>query len=46
MNGLRSTARKVLLGCGIASGVLYVAGDVLMAVWDAGYRYLARPSAN
>jgi hypothetical protein len=31
---------KILLRCGIASSVLYFAGDVLMSVRYAGYSYL------
>jgi hypothetical protein len=31
--------KKVLLGCGIASSVLYVAGDVLASLRYAGYSY-------
>jgi hypothetical protein len=31
--------RKVLLGCGIASSVLYVASDILVSWWDPNYSY-------
>ena len=31
--------RKILLGCGIASSVLYVASDVLISWWDPNYSY-------
>jgi len=31
--------RKILLGCGIASSVLYVASDILVSWWDPGYSY-------
>jgi hypothetical protein len=31
--------RKILLGCGIASSVLYVASDVLISWWDPSYSY-------
>jgi hypothetical protein len=40
MQVVNATARKVLLGCGIASGAIYLAGDVLMAVRYRGYSYL------
>jgi hypothetical protein len=32
-------ARKILLGCGIASSVLYVASDILISWWDPNYSY-------
>src|SRR5215204_5514532 len=31
--------RKILLGCGIASSVLYVASDILVSWWDPNYSY-------
>jgi hypothetical protein len=31
--------RKILLGCGIASSVLYVASDTLISWWDPNYSY-------
>jgi hypothetical protein len=31
--------RKILLGCGIASSVLYVASDILISWWDPNYSY-------
>jgi hypothetical protein len=31
--------RKNLLGCGIASSVLYVASDILVSWWDPNYSY-------
>src|SRR5215213_9779259 len=31
--------RKILLGCGIASSVLYVASDMLISWWDPNYSY-------
>jgi Protein of unknown function (DUF998) len=31
--------RKMLLGCGIASSVLYVASDILISWWDPNYSY-------
>jgi Protein of unknown function (DUF998) len=31
--------RKSLLGCGIASSVLYVAADILISWWDPNYSY-------
>jgi len=31
--------RKILLGCGIASAVLYIASDVLVSWWDPNYSY-------
>src|SRR5215204_3849978 len=31
--------RKILLGCGIASSVLYVASDILISWWDPSYSY-------
>ena len=31
--------RKILLGCGIASSVLYVAADILVSWWDPNYNY-------
>jgi hypothetical protein len=39
MNGVNMTARKALLGCGVASSVLYVAADVLASRRYPGYRY-------
>jgi|SRR5215211_394763 len=32
--------RKILLGCGIVSSVLYVASDILVSWWDPRYSYL------
>ena len=32
-------ARKILLGCGIASSVLYVAADIVASLRYPGYRY-------
>lgn len=32
-------ARKILLGCGIASSVMYVAADILISWWDPNYSY-------
>ena len=40
MNGLNATARKVLLGCGVASSALYVATDIIGSLRYPGYRYL------
>jgi hypothetical protein len=31
--------RKILLGCGIASSVLYIASDILISWWDPNYSY-------
>ena len=31
--------RKILVGCGIASSVLYVASDILVSWWDPNYSY-------
>ncbi len=31
--------RKILIGCGIASSVLYVASDILISWWDPNYSY-------
>jgi hypothetical protein len=31
--------RKILLGCGIASSVLYIASDMLVSWWDPNYSY-------
>jgi hypothetical protein len=31
--------RKILLGCGIASSVLYVASDISVSWWDPNYSY-------
>ena len=31
--------RKILLGCSIASSVLYVASDILVSWWDPNYSY-------
>jgi hypothetical protein len=31
--------RKILLGCGIASSVLYIASDLLVSWWDPSYSY-------
>ena len=31
--------RKLLLGCGVASSVLYVASDILVSWWDPNYSY-------
>ena len=31
--------RKILLVCGIASSVLYVASDILISWWDPNYSY-------
>jgi hypothetical protein len=31
--------RKILLGCGIASSVLYVASDIVVSWWDPNYSY-------
>ena len=31
--------RKILLGCGIVSSVLYVASDILVSWWDPNYSY-------
>ena len=31
--------RKILLGCGVASSVLYVASDILISWWDPSYSY-------
>jgi len=31
--------RKILLGCGIASSVLYVASDIFISWWDPNYSY-------
>jgi hypothetical protein len=31
--------RKILLGCGIASSVLYVASDIFVSWWDPNYSY-------
>ena len=31
--------RKILLGCGIASSVLYIASDILVSWWDPNYSY-------
>jgi hypothetical protein len=31
--------RKVLLGCGVVSSVLYVASDILISWWDPNYSY-------
>ena len=31
--------RKILLGCGVASSVLYVASDILVSWWDPNYSY-------
>jgi hypothetical protein len=31
--------RKILLGCGIASSVLYVVADILISWWDPNYSY-------
>ena len=31
--------RKILLGCGIVSSVLYVASDILISWWDPNYSY-------
>jgi hypothetical membrane protein len=38
----RTRARMILLGCGILSGVLYFAGDVLMSAVYPGYSSLHR----
>ncbi|QIN78452.1 DUF998 domain-containing protein [Rubrobacter marinus] len=35
----RGTVRRILLGCGVASSVLYVAGDVLGTLRYEGYSY-------
>ena len=40
MNGLNATARKVLLGGGVASSALYVATDILGSLRYPGYRFL------
>lgn len=39
MNGLKTTTRNVLLGCGIAASALYVATDIIGAIRYPGYRY-------
>ena len=31
--------RKILVGCGIASSVLYIASDILISWWDPNYSY-------
>jgi hypothetical protein len=31
--------RKILLGCGIASSVLYIVADILVSWWDPNYSY-------
>jgi Protein of unknown function (DUF998) len=31
--------RKIVLGCGIASSMLYVASDILVSWWDPNYSY-------
>jgi hypothetical protein len=31
--------RKILLGCGISSSVLYVASDIVISWWDPNYSY-------
>ena len=31
--------RRILLGCGIASSVLYVVGDTIGPLWYPNYRY-------
>src|SRR5215217_472821 len=37
--GARGMLRRILLGCGIASSVLYIAADILGTLRYPGYRY-------
>lgn len=39
MNGLATTVRKALLGCGVAASVLYIATDIIGAMRYPGYHY-------
>ena len=39
MTSVNATARKALLGCGVASSVLYVVTDVIASRRYPGYSY-------